>query len=127
MGGLGFSLSMVWAQTIPFVALQFYDGHDKENITIFLVCSFLLWLLLNAAFFNTIDMSFIGTFFSTLTGPQYAVELFEQGEEDFQKFDAIFIVRLDFTKKVHEEAKAWVADIIDQWKNSEKAWFNIGE
>jgi len=45
MGGIAFSASMVWAQIIPFVALQFFDGGMKETVTIILVCSATLWLL----------------------------------------------------------------------------------
>jgi len=37
MGGLAFSLSMLWAQIFPFVALIFFkDNDNKEAITIFL-------------------------------------------------------------------------------------------
>ena len=52
VGGLGFSVSMMWAQVVLFVALQFFNYDElKGIITIFLVCSFTLWLLLNIVFF----------------------------------------------------------------------------
>jgi len=39
LGGLAFSMSMLWAQIFPFVALMFYEDDDnKEAITIFLAC-----------------------------------------------------------------------------------------
>jgi len=40
MGGLAFSINMVWAQAFPFVALQFFEDGDTERkgtITLFLV------------------------------------------------------------------------------------------
>jgi len=70
MGGLAFSLSMVWAQVFPFVALQLFEGEEitddmQENVTAFLFGSFGLWLILNAWFFCTIDLHYINTFFGT--------------------------------------------------------------
>jgi len=56
LGGFAFSLSMVWAQIFPFVALQFYEGEDFSSIATFLVCSLISWLLLNVAFFCTINL-----------------------------------------------------------------------
>ena len=78
MGGLSFSTSMVWAQAFPFVALQFYEDSDTKKValTIFLVGSFASWLLLNIAFFSTINLNYLGTFFGTKTAPQYTCELF---------------------------------------------------
>jgi len=42
LGGLGFSASMIWAQMMPFVALQLYEGGEdssiEENLLIFLSC-----------------------------------------------------------------------------------------
>jgi len=58
---------MVWAQAFPFVALQLYEGDDKDSITIFLIGSFSLWLALNVAFFCTIDLNYLNTFFGTFT------------------------------------------------------------
>ena len=45
LGGTAFSLSMLWAQVMPFVALQLYEKDDeeensisKEDIKEFLLC-----------------------------------------------------------------------------------------
>jgi len=43
MGGLAFTISMIWAQAFPSVALQFYEESDtiaKGTITLFLIGSF---------------------------------------------------------------------------------------
>ena len=56
LGGLAFTMSIVWAQAFPFIALQFYEESDtisKDAITLGLVGSFSVWLLLNIAFFCT--------------------------------------------------------------------------
>ena len=58
LGGFYFCLSMVWARVFPFVAVtQYYDNEDAETITLILVGCFVLWLVLNIAFFCTIDLS----------------------------------------------------------------------
>ena len=51
---------MVWVQVLPFVALYLFEGEDKETFAMILVGSFTLWLLLNIAFFCTIDLAYLG-------------------------------------------------------------------
>ena len=111
---------------MPFIALQFFDGDMKETITIMLVCSATLWLLLNIGFFCTIDLSYLNTFFGTMTAPQYACELFlSASSEDIIKFKVAFRKNLRFTKSIEAEAKEWVANNIDQWKVDKPDWFKI--
>jgi len=90
LGGVAFSASMLWAQIMPFVALSFYEGENKEQLKILLMCSFGLWLVLNGLFFYSIDRSYIPTFFGSETAPQFTVELFRNSEGDFAKFDVVF-------------------------------------
>jgi len=50
--------------------LLFYEENDtiaKDAITLILIGSFSAWLLLNVAFFCTIDLGYLGTFFGTKT------------------------------------------------------------
>ena len=124
-GGTVFSLSMVWVQALPFVALQYYEGDDAEAIKIFLVCSLCLWLILNVAFFCTIDLDFIGTFFGTITAAQYTVELFQNATDDAMKFDAAFTNRISYTKPIHGEIKEWVRLNIDRWRLEAPKWFVV--
>jgi len=61
---------MVWAQAFPFVALQFYEDEgttSKETLLMVLIASAGLWLLLNFAFFCTVDPSYLNTFFGIKT------------------------------------------------------------
>jgi len=118
---------MVWAQVFPFVALQFHEGDEtaKKTLTTFLVSCFSLWLILNIIFFCTIDLSYLGTFFGTKTGPQYTCELFKTSEEDSQRFDAVFDTRIDYSKSIHREVRQWVASNITRWKEDKPDWFNI--
>ena len=90
LGGAAYSVSMIWAQIMPFVALSFYEGENKEQLKILLMCSFGLWLVLNGLFFYSIDRSYIPTFFGSETAPQFTVELFRNSEGDFAKFDVVF-------------------------------------
>jgi len=124
LGGLGFTMSMIWAQAFPFVALQYFDGEMKDIMSGFLAVSFSAWLVLNIIFFCTIDLSYLNTFFGTKTAPQYTCELYLTSKDDFQKFDAVFTNRIDYTKSIHEEVKLWVAANIDKWKREKPDWFN---
>jgi len=125
LGGLGFTVSMIWAQTFPFVALQHFDGEMKNIMTGFLAVSFTAWLMLNIIFFCTIDLSYLNTFFGSKTGPQYACEVYLTGHDNFQKFDAAFKNRIEYTKSMHGEVKEWVAENIDQWRRDQPDWFKI--
>jgi len=125
LGGLGFAISMIWAQAFPFVVLQYYDGEMKYIMTVFLGMSFTAWLMLNIIFFCTIDLSYLNTFIGTKTASQYTCELYLTGQDDFQKFDAIFTNRIQYTKSIHEEVKLWVEEKINQWKREKPDWFNI--
>jgi len=125
MGGLGFTLSLIWAQAFPFVALQYFDGDSKDIMTGFLVVSFTAWLVSNIIFFCTIDLSYLNTFFGSMTAAQYTCELYITSKDDFQRFDAVFSNRIQYTKSIHGEVKEWVAENIDQWRSDQPNWFNI--
>ena len=163
MGGFAFTLSMLWAQAMPFVVLLFYkkkgddDGEaagingnfnitnstsqlpdeidndevenggelEKSTITIVLTCSFVLWLLTNVAFFCTINLTYLHTFWGTMTGLQYTCKLFLDASEDSVRFMAAFHKRKSHTKSIHGEIKEWVAMNIDRWKKENPEWFDI--
>ena len=129
MGGLAFSINMVWAQIFPFVAIQLHEGNalgdQKDLISAFLAGGLVLWLVLNIVFFCTIDLNYLKTFFGTLTGAEYTCECFLKSKEDQQKWDAVFTNRLDYSKKVHEDIKVWVAANVTRWKAEGEEWFKI--
>ena len=133
MGGAAFTLTMLWAQVMPFVALHLYENDDegdvgafsRENLQIFLMCSFVLWLLTTVAFFYTIDSSYFYTFWGTMTAPQFACKSFKDASEDSVRFDKAFRTRTSFTKSIHGEVKEWVAANIDQWRDENPDWFDI--
>jgi len=119
---------MVWAQTFPFVALQFFEEGDTistDAIMLILIGSFNAWLLLNIAFFCTIDLSYLGTFFGTKTAPQYTCEYFSTSAEDFQRWDAVFENRIEYTKSIHGAVRTWVAGNIVRWQNEKAPFFKI--
>ena len=129
MGGAAFSASMIWAQVMPFVALEMYeagsDGVEKDKIMVFLICSFFTWLLINIKFFRTIDLSYLHTFFGFKTASQYTTELFLTSKLDKDKYRAAFKKRASYTKSVEPEIKAWVAENIEKWMAEREDWFKI--
>ena len=125
LGGVAFSASMLWAQIMPFVALSFYEGENKEQLKILLMCSFGLWLVLNVLFFCSIDRSYITTFFSSETAPQFTVELFRNSEGDLAKFDAAFDNRRSYINGIEEEVRAWLRENIDRFQLEQPEWWKI--
>ena len=91
MGGAAFTLTMLWAQAMPFVALQLYDEDNgdvfsKENLRIFLMCCLGVWVLTTAAFFYSINFNYVNTFFGFATGLQYTCDRFQEASDDSSKF-----------------------------------------
>ena len=82
-------------------------------------------VVLNFIFFCTIELSYLNTFFGTKTAPQYTCELYITSKDDFQRFDAVFSNRIQYTKSIHGEVKEWVAENIDQWRRDQPNWFKI--
>ena len=132
LGGLAFSVSMVWAQIFPFVALQLYevDNEDgktaKDAIAMVLVVIFSLWIVLNIVFFCTIDLKYIGTFFGLKTAPQYTCERFLDVEaDDGKRWSAAFENRMSYKNAIKPQVKEWVGNNIVRWRREQPSWFNI--
>jgi len=87
--------------------------------------SFGIWLALNGLFFLTIEMSFMNTFFGTITAPQYTVQLFRIGEDDFSRFDAAFDNRRSYINGIEEEVKEWLRENIARFQLEQPEWWKI--
>jgi len=107
--------------------LQLFEGKQnvEDAVAAYLVGSLTLWVILNAAFPNTIDMSFLPTFFGTQTAPQYTCKYFTTSKEDCKRWDVVFENRLQYTESVHGEVKEWVGSNIARWKKKKPDFFNI--
>jgi len=116
---------MIWAQVFPFVALQFFEGELKSKIETGLIVSFTVWLLLNIAFLGTIDLAYLHTFFGTMTGPQYTVQLYKDAKDDAMRWDAVFSNRISFTKTIHGVVKVWIKENIERWRSENPSWFQL--
>ena len=99
---------MIWAQIMPFVALGWYKGENKEQLETLLLVSFGLWLVLNGLFFWSIESSFVRTFFTRKTAPQYTVELFRTSTTDNAKFRACFTNTRSYIAECEDEVRAWM-------------------
>ena len=57
---------------------------------------------------------------------QYSIHRFlTNPDDDYIRFDATFDNRINFTKPIHGEVKAWVAENIDRWRAEKPKWFEI--
>ena len=130
MGGLAFSVNIVYAQIFPFVALYLYqksvdDVDENQSITVGLIGSFGLWVAVVVAFFCTIEKKYIRTFFSRKTAAEYTCERFVTNEADNMKFAAAFENRMDYKKGIEGEVKAWVEGNIGRWLTEKPEWFKV--
>ena len=128
MGGAMFTMSLLWAQAMPFVALQLRnsDGDDmRRELWMTLICCASLWVLLSLTFFCSIDLDYLHTFFSAKTGPQYVQNLFLTSKDDEMKFDAAFKNRASYTKTIDKEVREWVVANIGGWRRDKPEWFKV--
>ena len=128
VGGLAFSASMLWAQLMPFVALQLYTDSDsvrQGHLQLLLACSTSFWVILNIVFFCMIDLSYLNTFFGFQTGAEFAVKCYKGSTEDYQRYAWVFGSRISYTSPIHAEVKEWVADNIERWTNEKEDWFKL--
>ena len=116
---------MIWAQTMPFIALSFFEERDKEQLETLLLASFGILLVLNGLFFASIERSFVRTFFTRKTAPQYTVELFRTSEDDASKFGVAFDTRLSYTAECKDEVKEWLRENIDRFNLEQPEWWRI--
>jgi len=124
-GPVAFTASMIWAQVFPFVALQFFEGELKSEIETGLMVSFTVWLLLNIVFLGTIDLAYLPTFFGTMTGSQYTIQLYKDAKDDAMRWDAVFTRRISYTKPIHRDIKDWVKENIERWRSEKPSWFKV--
>ena len=125
LGGAAYSASMIWAQIMPFAALGWYEGENKEDLRWLLGVNFTVWLVLNGFFFLSIEKRFIRTFFTRTTAPEYTVQLFLTSEDDASKFDAAFDNRASYIEGCKEEVREWVRVNIERWREEKAGWFKI--
>ena len=93
---------------MPFVALGWYEGGKKEQLKMWLLGCFGVWVALNGLFFLSIERSFVRTFFTRKTASKYTVELFRDSEDAFSKFDAAFDNRRSYIAECEDEVRAWM-------------------
>ena len=125
LGGTGYSLSMIWAQVFPFVALQFSTSEKKELLATMLQVSFGLWLTLNILFFASINREFVRTFFTRTTGPEYTAKLFREAPSDALRFDAAFTNRRSYINGLEEEVRAWLRENFGRFQLEQPEWWEI--
>ena len=101
------------------------DGIKLETRTLsnLLICSFVIWVLTTMAFFYTINLSFVSTFFGLETSSQCCIANFKNSTEDSQKFWWVFRSRASYSKAINENVKVWVEQNIDKWREENEEWF----
>ena len=96
---------------------------ETSTISTLLSCSFALWALTNAAFFYTINLSFLNTFYGSETGAECCVAGYQDCSTDSGRFAWAFGARMSYTRAIHGEVKTWVEENVDKWREENEDWF----
>ena len=89
------------------------------------MCNFVLWFCVIMAFLCTIDLSYLSTFYSLETGPQLTTNIYKKMTEDSIKFQWVFGVRASYISHIRDDAKMFVANNIDRWREEKPDWFDV--
>ena len=126
MGGICFSLNILWSQIFPFICLSLSNGDTVkiENLNIVLIGLLCWWLTANIVFFCTIDLTYLHTFWDTQTASQYTCDWFINANCNRSRFSAAFETRLSFKDTIKDDIVVWSKANIAQLKAENAEWFN---
>ena len=131
LGGLLFTLNMVWTQIMPYLALEYHrrfsritddDSGDLDVLPVIIMLN-AVWFTSGALLAALSNHENLKSFFSTETATQYTVSQFRGSNDDEQKFDTVFGNNLYLTKPIESEVKGWIAERYSKWEEELPAWF----
>ena len=135
-GGLGYTLLLVWSQISTVIAAVLYqryydegEGEDKRREKISATALYgtvgsvvFVWLVSFSAFLNKINQKYLHTFIGAMTGPQYTVYLFRNGESDRMKM-RIFLKNTTQWESIRDEVKTYTHESWERLQAEKPAWF----
>ena len=71
----------------------------------------------------SIKREYIGTFFTTMTGKQQTISLFQNSDDDAVKADALFTNTRVHWKSIEKEARAFVFENYHKWEEERPEWW----
>ena len=129
LGGAYFTANLFINQALCFVAVSFYNRHyngnnaiDGESLLNGMICASILFFLTFALFIYKIVPKYRKSFFTTMTGKEYACQTFHEAKTDEAKF-LIFKKHRSYYKSIEEELRAWLLENYDRWEEEKPSWF----
>ena len=136
MGGLHFSLTLLWSQLTTVGSAVLYHknheppgGNEAKKISahvLYTVVAYpaVAWLVFFVLFLLLINRDYVSTFLGTKSGKRFTVEAFQMGD-DYQKSD-IFTVNHRHWSSIRQEVKEWTHKNWATWteKETRPEWFN---
>ena len=136
MGGLHFSLTLLWSQLTTIGSAVLYEryyeppGGDSSRkasprVLYTLVGSLAVtWLVFFVLFLLLINREYVSTLLSAKTGKQHTIDSFQKGD-DFQKQD-VFTANRRHWSSIRDEVKQFTHDNWAKWMQEETKpeWFD---
>ena len=136
MGGLHFSLTLLWSQltTVGSAVLYINDheppgGNEAKKISAHVLYAVVAplavaWLISFVLFLLLINRDHVSTLLGTKTGKRFTVEAFQMGD-DYQKRKIFFVNRRHWSS-IRPEVKEWTNKNLATWieKETRPDWFN---
>ena len=126
---LYWSINVFLNQVFCFVSVYLYGKYSKEasddevELLWKLVGGLFVFSMLNfGIFLKMINREYIKTFFSPITGKQFAVQNYIEATTDAMKFE-IFGHHRSYYDSIQDELMKWLNDNWETWEEEQKDWF----
>ena len=137
MGGLHYSLTLLWSQLTTIGSAVLYDkyheppgGNEANKINahvLYAVVASLavLWLVSFVLFLLLINHDHVSTFLGTMSGKRFTVEAFRKGNDIQKQWFFAFVNRRHWSS-IRQEVKEWTHKNFATWteKETRPEWFN---
>ena len=122
--------TLIFGQSTSFIACFLYNrAHENDSLAIdssflwtFLVVLEANFVLFFMSFILAINRGYISTFFTTMTGTQYACRCYHEATNDLAKSNIIYKHR-SYYESINEELKEWLASNWERWVDEKPDWF----
>ena len=130
MGGLVWTMSIFVSHALLHAAghlySELYDGANKMPYSLLMpvLVGFELFFVLSfAGFILYMNRAFLGTFYSSFTGPQFACWRFMTSTSDEATFE-IFACHPAYYESIRDEVVSWITQEQDKWELDRPAWLD---
>ena len=131
MGGIYWAINMVMSFLASFVFIYIYfERVEEKDVGLRREMAYQIaagisgaWLVVSGVFLSLLKKKYIGTFFSTQTGNEWAQNWFLNGVTDQFKIK-VLNMNPHCWKSIRPQVREWLLENWNTWEDEKPEWFN---